>query len=112
MTKTLALVDIRDFCEYQLWFTIHLALNASEQRASTSSPHSPFQNTESHTALLEADIRSLEGSIQTLKAHRRADDSQVTQLKTDLTELLAKAQDRENTYAHLLDEVGWSGVVL
>ena len=64
-----------------------------------------LQSAESHTALLESDLRSLEGSVQTLRAHRRADGSQLTQLKTDLTELLAKAQDKQNTFAHLMDEV-------
>ncbi|KAF0301847.1 hypothetical protein FJT64_003058 [Amphibalanus amphitrite] len=62
------------------------------------------QSAASRATLLETDVRSLEDSVQTLRAHRRADGTQLGQLKTDLTELLAKAQDRENTYAHLLDE--------
>ncbi|XP_043201083.1 rho-associated protein kinase 2-like [Amphibalanus amphitrite] len=63
------------------------------------------QSAASRATLLETDVRSLEDSVQTLRAHRRADGTQLGQLKTDLTELLAKAQDRENTYAHLMDEV-------
>ena len=63
------------------------------------------QNAASRAALLEADVSSLESSVQKLRAHRRSDASRLGQLSGDLTELLAKAQDRENTYAHLLDEV-------
>ncbi|XP_037082273.1 protein scabrous-like [Pollicipes pollicipes] len=63
------------------------------------------QNSEARSALLEGDVRTLEDSVQTLRAHRRADGSQLTQLRADLAELLAKSQDRHNTYAHLLDEV-------
>ncbi|XP_037082274.1 protein scabrous-like [Pollicipes pollicipes] len=53
------------------------------------------QNSEARSALLEGDVRTLEDSVQT----------QLTQLRADLAELLAKSQDRHNTYAHLLDEV-------
>ncbi|XP_037079561.1 autophagy-related protein 23-like [Pollicipes pollicipes] len=62
------------------------------------------QETAARFDLVQQEMRRLEDAQRLLLAQHETGRTQLAQLRTDLAELLAKAQHRENTYAALLDE--------